>query len=86
MRCHGSGLDPLVRRTDPDDPDKDDEEDQDEAGKDTEQKTKLCPVCRGLGRDSTGSRCARCGGSGRVPMDDMKEGDRYGGIYKFLWE
>jgi hypothetical protein len=70
----------------PNDPLAPDEDDEDEAGQDTEQTTKLCPKCRGLGRDSTGSRCDRCGGSGRVKMDDMKEGDKYGGVYQFLWE
>jgi hypothetical protein len=70
----------------PDDPLAPDEDDEEEAGEDTEQQTKLCPKCRGLGRDQTGSKCDRCGGSGRVKMGDMKEGDKYGRVYKFLWE
>jgi hypothetical protein len=34
-----------------------------------EPETVLCPACRGLGRAKDGSKCERCGGSGRVRDD-----------------
>jgi hypothetical protein len=67
-------------------PDKDDDDnDDEEAGEDTEQLTRSCPKCRGLGRDSSGSKCDRCNGSGRIPADSVKEGDKHG-LYQFLFE
>jgi hypothetical protein len=72
--------------SDPLAPDDDGEDDEDEAGEDTEQLTRSCPKCRGLGRDSSGSKCDRCNGSGRIPANSVKEGDRHGGVYKFLYE
>jgi hypothetical protein len=75
----------------PDDPfdEPDDDEDTDDANDDSvRQRTKLCPQCRGTGRDRDGARCARCKGSGRVGVDDVRDGDKYGryGIYDFLIE
>ncbi len=45
----------------------------DDGGGDTDQTTKLCDNCRGLGRTADGSQCERCGGSGRVPLDDVDD-------------
>jgi hypothetical protein len=40
-----------------------------------EEPSKLCPMCRGTGRDKTGAKCSACDGSGRVPsvIDDDEE-------------
>ena len=48
-----------------------DDGDDDDAPDDTEQTTRTCPTCHGRGRDHSGKSCARCGGSGRVPIDDL---------------
>jgi hypothetical protein len=40
-----------------------------------EQQTRLCPSCRGSGRTKDGSRCAKCGGSGRIALDDLDVDD-----------
>jgi hypothetical protein len=32
-----------------------------------EEPSKVCPVCRGSGRNKSGSRCADCNGTGRIP-------------------
>jgi hypothetical protein len=50
----------------PDHPEEDD---------DTEQETKVCPTCMGKGTDHSGRTCATCGGTGRVPMDDVDDDD-----------
>lgn len=47
----------------------------DDDNDDTEQETKLCPVCRGTGRAKDGGQCSECGGSGRVPVDDAGDED-----------
>ena len=47
----------------PDDGGDDDDEEQ--------QETRTCPTCNGKGRTHDGKSCARCGGSGRVPIDDL---------------
>jgi hypothetical protein len=52
-----------------------DEPDDDDDDLTPEQETKLCPVCRGLGRDSSGKQCANCDGSGRVPIGPYDDGD-----------
>jgi hypothetical protein len=40
-----------------------------------EQETRLCPSCKGSGRAKDGSQCARCGGSGRISLDDVDDID-----------
>jgi hypothetical protein len=74
----------------PDDCDPDTDEDCDDEAETT---TELCPACRGTGRDSAGEECARCGGSGRVDLDDIddddddgSDNDRQGKLYAFLYE
>jgi hypothetical protein len=38
-----------------------------------EQTAKTCPNCAGRGRTHDGLTCQRCGGSGRVPLDDVDD-------------
>jgi hypothetical protein len=53
----------------------------DEEADDKEQKTRLCPICSGKGRDQTGGKCKNCGGSGRVPEVEDDE-DTHGTSYR----
>ena len=52
-----------------------DVEPDDEPDDTTDQTTKLCPTCRGSGRQKDGSQCSECAGSGRVPIDPDQEDD-----------
>ena len=44
-------------------------------------RTAPCPACRGLGRDKSGARCAKCSGTGRIPLpepdDDNDDDDEF---------
>jgi hypothetical protein len=42
------------------------------------QEWTTCRACRGLGRLKDGSKCGICGGSGRVPIDDLGDDDDEG--------
>jgi hypothetical protein len=47
----------------------------DDPGDELDLKTKVCDNCRGLGLTSDGVRCQKCNGSGRVPRDDVDDGE-----------
>ena len=55
--------------SDTDDPPDDDPDDE------LTLTTKTCDNCRGSGVASDGTRCARCGGSGRIPIDPDDDPD-----------
>jgi hypothetical protein len=79
----------VIDDDEPCDPGTDDDCDPDDEAETT---TRSCPACRGLGTDSTGGTCERCGGSGRVDLDDDgdddddddRDNDRQGRLYAFL--
>jgi len=81
--------DPGSKPVDPDWPDDDGDDDEpDDDDERLEQKTRLCPKCRGLGRDASGVKCQRCGGKGRIRIDDIRpedtSGRRKSSIYGYL--
>jgi hypothetical protein len=83
MRLWQRESDHVVRPTrtarDPEFPVDDDDwptdENKNAGNDDTEQELTTCPVCRGKDRDSSGRTSARCGGSGRVPLDEESDDD-----------
>jgi hypothetical protein len=45
-----------------------------------EEPSKVCPMCRGSGRNKSGSRCSDCNGTGRIPSvidDDDNDNDEF---------
>jgi hypothetical protein len=71
-----------------DDDDLDDGEDEDDS---EQQRETTSPVCSGLGRGKDGATCARCGGTGRVPIgpedtDDDDDDELKKETYRYEYE
>jgi hypothetical protein len=54
-----------------------DSDDDSPAPPEEEEPSRLCPMCRGSGRDTTGAKCSACDGTGRIAanVDDDDEDD-----------
>jgi hypothetical protein len=67
-------------------PDCDPEPDDDDEAARTQNKTQLCPKCRGSGNNS-GVSCGRCKGTGRISVDDKRPEDKNSSsLWGYLYE
>jgi hypothetical protein len=64
-----------------------DDDNDDGAPPEEEEPSKVCPMCRGTGRDKTGEKCSACDGTGRIAAnvdDDDEEDEEARSFYGYI--